>query len=553
MSNALNGNKNKMKSKDKNSFLKTNYKQRNTGTKFNSIGKLISMNYPLLQNSNEKKQKYNDKNNNKAENIFRTNKKEKSPISNKININLQQIYNSKSQNDLTQNYTEKKLYGTINHFSIKASPEKSQFNLNLIPKLNINLKEDNNQIKDSLIKNNDLLYNANYPEHKFPKLNFHSNIVNHTHNIFFSKSSEKFKKLNKKIGPQDYKSNDSFSLKNSPIENKIINPIDNKQKFILRKKSNKKETKNRLINSQELVNNVSNNLLNQNLDSNEKHDYIISKYASYTLGGTDAFGRIKQNQDSYLTKEEDNFSKNREYTFGVFDGHGLQGHLVSESIKNYLNNCNYEQYSTKKKIISMFGSLSSTIENSHNFDPFCSGSTVVLVHISKEKIICANCGDSRAILISENGNGNTIVKLSRDHKPNLMEEKKRIIAAGGRVERIYGMGPFRVWFKDADYPGLAMSRSIGDTLAHKIGVSDIPEIMEFNINSVKPKALIVASDGVWEFMTNEQVKNILIKYTNNHDALKCSKEIVEKARQIWKGTTYAIDDITCVVAFFEKV
>ena len=159
-----------------------------------------------------------------------------------------------------------------------------------------------------------------------------------------------------------------------------------------------------------------------------------------------------------------------------------------------------------------FNSLVSliSIESSKNFDVFCSGSTAVLVHITKEKIICSNCGDSRAILI--NDINNEITKLSRDHKPNLLEEKKRILASGGRVEKFNGMGPFRVWFKDGDYPGLAMSRSIGDTLAHRVGVSNIPEIMEFNISEVKPFALVVASDGVWEFMSNEQVKNILIKY-----------------------------------------
>lgn len=111
------------------------------------------------------------------------------------------------------------------------------------------------------------------------------------------------------------------------------------------------------------------------------------------------------------------------------------------------------------------------------------------------------------------------------------------------------MGPYRVWFKDGDYPGLAMSRSIGDTLAHKIGVSSIPEIKEFIINNVKPIAIVVASDGVWEFMSNEQVKNILMKYKYDQDAIRCSKEIVERARQIWKGTSYAIDDITCITAF----
>ena len=318
----------------------------------------------------------------------------------------------------------------------------------------------------------------------------------------------------------------------------------------MNRKGKKKES-NRLLNSQEIMNDLSNNMLNQKLDIS--HNYTISNYGSYTLGGTDAFGRIKTNQDSYLEKEEETLLNDKEYTFGVFDGHGIQGHLVSEAIKNYLKNCSYEQYQNKKGIISMFKSLSLTIENSNNFDIFCSGSTVVIVHISKEKIICANCGDSRAILINSSERGITALKLSRDHKPNLAEEKKRIIEAGGRVDRIYGMGPYRVWFKNGDYPGLAMSRSIGDTLAHKIGVSDIPEIIEYKMSKLNPLAIVVASDGVWEFMGNEQIKNIIIKYKNNQDAYLCAKEIVEKARQIWKGTTYAIDDITCIVSFFKNI
>ena len=550
MSNSLNGNKNKMKSKEKNTFLKTNYKLRTTGTKFNSIGKIISMNYPFIQNNSDKKPKYNDKNLIKAENIFlNNNKKEKSPISNKININLAKVYNNQSQNELNKNHQEKKLYGTINNFSVNSSPVKEK---NILPKLKINTKDDNNQIKDSSSNKTDMIYSNYFINNKFQKPN--NKIINQTHNVFFSKSSEKFKNLNKKVSLQENKSNESFVIKNNQIDNnnKLINSSEFKPKYFLARKSKKKDS-NRLLNSQEIVNDISNNILNSK--SEPSNNYVVSNYGSYTLGGTDAFGRIKTNQDAYLEKEEENLLNNKEYTFGVFDGHGIQGHLVSEAIKNYLQNCFYDQYQTKKKIITMFSSLSLSIENSNNFDIFCSGSTAVVVHISKEKIICANCGDSRAILINTNnsGNGTTILKLSRDHKPNLSDEKKRIIASGGRVERIYGMGPYRVWFKDGDYPGLAMSRSIGDTLAHKIGVSDLPEIMEYNMSNVKPVAIIVASDGVWEFMNNEQVKAIVMKYRNNMDSYNCAKEIVEKSRQIWKGTTYAIDDITCIVCFFKKV
>ena len=276
-----------------------------------------------------------------------------------------------------------------------------------------------------------------------------------------------------------------------------------------------------------------------------QNQYFLKNYASYTLAGTDAFKHPKTNQDSYLTKEDSN-----NYIFGVFDGHGFEGHLVSQSIKNYLNNnVNSSTFSSKENIISIFKSLSSSINSSKSFNAMESGSTVVLTFISNNKIICANCGDSRAILISEYEN--KIIPLSRDHKPELPEEKKRIIESGGRVDKIYGMGPFRVWFKDADYPGLAMSRSIGDGYAHKVGVIDEPEIIEFEVDEIKPRAIILASDGVFEFVKNEEIKEIVGKYFYNMDSQNCAKEIVENSRKIWENSGYAIDNITCVVSFFE--
>ena len=534
-----NGNKNKIKSKDKNSFLNTNYKQKNYQSKFNSIGKLISMNNPFLINDKNKKLFPKNKINKIENGNENYNLKNKSPNSNIINQNNPQGYSSKSENDLYSNFTEKDLYGTIQNFSKGSSPKKVQNNIN---KVNVVFNDDANQGQSSYLHNGDILYRNYFSNNKIQNVNYPLNkISNQTHGLFFSRSLDKNKKLkaNKRNSMQDNKSNDSY-INQKNRENKLLNSSDFHKKIILAEDI-KKKTIN-VFNSQELGGNVNNN-------NSYSSSYYISNYGAYTLGGTDAFGHPKTNQDSYIIKEDDLSLNNKEYSFGVFDGHGLQGHLVSEGIKNFLMNCSYDQYSSKQKIISMFNSLSKSIESAKNFDVFCSGSTAVIVRVTKEKIICANCGDSRAILI--NGLGN-IVKLSRDHKPELTDEKRRIIAAGGRVDRIYGMGPFRVWFKDGDYPGLAMSRSIGDTLAHKVGVSNIPEIMEYNINSVKPVAIIVASDGVWEFMNNEQVKNILNKYRYNQDAYGCSKEIVEKARQIWKGTSFAIDDITCVIGFFDK-
>lgn len=49
----------------------------------------------------------------------------------------------------------------------------------------------------------------------------------------------------------------------------------------------------------------------------------------------------------------------------------------------------------------------------------------------------------------------------------------------GRIESYKGrygenVGPARVWLKNEQYPGLAMSRSIGDACAHSVGVSALP-------------------------------------------------------------------------------
>jgi serine/threonine protein phosphatase PrpC len=60
----------------------------------------------------------------------------------------------------------------------------------------------------------------------------------------------------------------------------------------------------------------------------------------------------------------------------------------------------------------------------------------------------------------------------------------------------------RVWLKHEDTPGLAMSRSFGDSMACRAGVHAVPEVQTFDLNS-DDKIIVIASDGVWEFLENE--------------------------------------------------
>ena len=107
-------------------------------------------------------------------------------------------------------------------------------------------------------------------------------------------------------------------------------------------------------------------------------------------------------------------------------------------------------------------------------DVTLSGATTVCCLMVGEHLYTANLGDSRAIFCRKLESKWEIEQLSQDHKPNLPSEKKRIVAAGGKVQklrdpRLGWVGPPRVWQRNGLIPGLAMSRSFGDLMAAEVG------------------------------------------------------------------------------------
>lgn len=68
-------------------------------------------------------------------------------------------------------------------------------------------------------------------------------------------------------------------------------------------------------------------------------------------------------------------------------------------------------------------------------DSMFSGTTTVTVFLHGTTLICANTGDSRAILCSSNLAGVWyFTALSRDHKPEEADEATRIRKSNGRIE-----------------------------------------------------------------------------------------------------------------------
>ncbi|XP_051225244.1 probable protein phosphatase 2C 8 [Lolium perenne] len=116
------------------------------------------------------------------------------------------------------------------------------------------------------------------------------------------------------------------------------------------------------------------------------------------------------------------------------------------------------------------------------------GSTAVVAVVGPRRIVVANCGDSRAVL----SRGGAPVPLSSDHKPDRPDELERVEAAGGRVINWNGYRILGV---------LATSRSIGDYYLKPYVIAE-PEVTIMD-RTDKDEFLILASDGLWDVMSND--------------------------------------------------
>ena len=292
----------------------------------------------------------------------------------------------------------------------------------------------------------------------------------------------------------------------------------------------------------------------------------VKSVSSQSQAGKGEDGFTKVNQDSFLVLQNEYNLKDFN-VFSVMDGHGVNGHLVSRFTTKYFtnffkknkkmnaSNSSEDQlfYRLKKNdydvLKRVFRHAERDLEKGGDIDANFSGTTCVMVFQVGDRIICANVGDSRAIIVK----GDKAIPLSIDQKPDDPEESKRIKENGGEISQYEEdgekSGPFRVWKKGEAYPGIAMSRSIGDFIASKLGVIPEPKFLEEKIDK-DTKFIVVASDGVWEFLDNETVKNMVMPYYEKKDPIGACKELIKKSTEFWNQEDIVVDDITCIVVFF---
>jgi len=246
------------------------------------------------------------------------------------------------------------------------------------------------------------------------------------------------------------------------------------------------------------------------------------------------------------------------HLFGVMDGHGEFGHDVSQFCKEWLPVYLEQQAlreDTPAAIHRAVQRLTEALSNTHINTAF-SGTTAVFGLFVDKKLYVANIGDSRCVLCTKVDNQLRPIPMSVDQKPENAEEKARILAAGGRVETLPGApgddnGPYRVWLKEVDVPGLAMSRSIGDEVSHTVGVISDPVIQTRTIED-NDIFVVWASDGVWEFISNEQACKVVSESVIKGDLPSAVKLLVAEAHRQWTQQEDVVDDITVVIVRFEK-
>ena len=364
--------------------------------------------------------------------------------------------------------------------------------------------------------------------------------------------------------------NDKGKNKNNIFEKKLNL---NENKLNLKEDIENNENLNEIFRKHGKSCKVMKNKYSLSQNQNETHEKIIISSILTKAGICDEQEKI--NQDSHLIIENLFFQNFNIY--GIFDGHGDNGHLISKYISdfmisfynnklNYFLNENDKNNVSTEEITKIFlknydkiiknGSLllDQEINTKINYDISQSGSTSIMVFLLDDILICSNVGDSQCYLFKCSSQDLwTYESLSILHLATDENEQKRIIENGGEIHPYYeenGIfeGPDRIYAKNQIYPGLVMSRTIGDLEAKKIGVISDPDIILKKIDN-NSKFLVIGSDGLWDVIKPYDIIRMARPFFNKGDIEGVSNILMKKAVNQWKKNNEERDDITIIVVF----
>lgn len=249
--------------------------------------------------------------------------------------------------------------------------------------------------------------------------------------------------------------------------------------------------------------------------------------------------------------------------FCVFDGHGPSGHWPAQRLARtapyFLQGRHCSSLLRRGKVEAALKLAFKAMQNDlvgqsilQSIDLQISGSTaaVVLRHAARREVWVATVGDSRVALLHPDGGA---VHETSDHKPCRPDEAERIETSGGEIRsRKYADGFIerRIYLRNKPFPGLCLTRSMGDQSVKDIGICAEPEVVTWSMTDDEAY-LVVCSDGVWEFFNRHDVAGIVLgAIRRGASPQQAAENLLKASVDAWKVTeanTYC-DDISIIVA-----
>ena len=466
---------------------------------------------------------------------------------NVVNVNLRPI--SHNNNYFINN----------NNIKNKINVYDEEINMALL-KLNNNNNNNNNKKENNIINDKGDI-NKKITRPKSPKNNPNKNVVRNNiskNHIIISDREE-----NKNVEIEKEQNNNKIEVKQEDSNPKKILRSHSQTPLDPLKQKNEQESPIKKSKEENLITNKS-KIPEKPLKT--KAIKKIRDIFEYSHVGFDGEQPKENNQDNYFIYK--NFADHKDYIYmSVCDGHGIEGHFVSDFIKDALPYCMSENLKntnilnekelTHQIITETFLDVNNMLVSNENINSLFSGSTCVSVIYTPERLIVPNIGDSRAVLARYDkiSKSYKAIDLSRDHKPTEKDESQRIYENDGRIQPFTEeggefVGPQRVWLKNEEVPGLAMTRSFGDRVAATVGVISEPEIKEFDFDE-NDKFMIIASDGIWEFISSQECVNIVKDFYEKNDLKGCADFLYEESSKRWLKEEEVIDDTTLILVFFD--
>ena len=385
---------------------------------------------------------------------------------------------------------------------------------------NLNSDKEDNKIKyNKNIENQNDINNNNPKIKKRPKQN--TNNIDNIDNIEIETNS-----LNDEENPNspqilNYSSFTTSEMSQKYKDNKPNTNLNNKniyRPFVITKSYNNPKKNN--------YKNKKNYYTNQAIEYETIKESYTIKHCNCVL---EYSFREDQNIDSEMLMEDksksiENFNNDKcQMIFEIFDGHGgdeMSSYLQANLAKIYKQNLLLNKGNIILSLKNAFHDADDEMREQLNIEGL--GSTGTLVHIVKGlgpslEVYSANVGDSRVSLISPEH----IIRLSCDHRTTDEKEKKRILEAGMEIidDRICGTLMLTRIFGNYEYKD-------ENEKDNNTGLICEPFISKINIDlNIENQFLILASDGIWDILTEEDIQNIIKKY---QDTQKICSVIIKK-------------------------